>query len=132
MLIIKIKDMDDSTITSYTISVNTKSKQKTIDVMMLTKVTKIHESGVHFPVIFFLRTGLPYDEPANSFRGYVALQCRIKFSILKDSWHDIGDEFKDKLSIHITVFIFTSIYDLFFNLIIIWTLLCKHRKCLLF
>lgn len=73
--------MEDSINTSATTSANTKSKRKTRGVAMLTNVTKAHESGVRYPIIFRLRTGKIYGEHADNFIGYMSLQCRSKINI---------------------------------------------------
>lgn len=82
--------MGDSTNTSHTTptttfvttSSNTKSKRKTRGAMMLTNVSKAHESNVRFPIDFCPRTGKAYGEHADSFRAYVSVQGRSKVNNL--------------------------------------------------
>ncbi|CAL5201218.1 unnamed protein product [Lathyrus oleraceus] len=99
-----------STFTTHTTtSSNTQRKRKYRGVTMYTKVKKAHENGIRFPVRVDFATDMAYDEHAEDFTGYVALQGRSKVSILLDNWHDVDDDLKNSLWIDITeVFIVSS------------------------
>lgn len=74
-----------SRLTFVITSPNNKSKIKTRGVVMLTRVTKAHKSGVHFLVYFCPITSKAYGEHADSFGGYMSVQGKRKVSILIDN-----------------------------------------------
>lgn len=74
--------------TSAATSANTKHKIKTRGATMYTKVKKTHESGIRYPITIDIRTDKAYEEHADDFMGYIALQ-----GILIDSWHKIDEHY---------------------------------------
>lgn len=115
--------MDDSTNISHTISTKTKSKIKTRDATMMTKVSKSHESGVCYPVDFYPRNGKNYGENVDGHKSYVLVQDKRKVNILIYNWNEVFGELKDQLCTDITIIVFsfmisfTSIYGHLFLLV---------------
>lgn len=64
--------------------------------MMMTKVSKSHEISVRFLIYFSLRTRKVYGEHVDSFRSFMSVQGRNKFSILIDNWNEVFGEQKIK------------------------------------
>lgn len=85
--------MADSTNTSHTIYVatfvNTNCRRKTRGATMYTKVKKIQEVGVHYPVTVDVAIDRAYGEHTDDFIYYIVLQGRSKVNILIDSWHNV-------------------------------------------
>lgn len=122
--------MDNSTSTSYTTyvatSINTKSKIKYRGSTMCTKVKKAHENDVRSQVNFDMRTEKAYDENADDFKGYMALQDRRNMSILIYNCHEVVGDLKyiiwtDIMVFIMNCFIFLQVYMTiyFFGLILI-------------
>lgn len=120
-------------------SINTKIKRK-IEVSLCLPRLKNPMKTVFAPrLILNLRSSKTYGENVDDFKGYVALQGRSKLIIWIDDWNEVDSDLKDRIWTDIMVFImnflicFTSMYDhLFFRLILMSTLSCKCKKCLLF
>lgn len=122
---------------SYNICCNLYKYKKKRCSTMCTKVKKAHENGVLSPISFDMRTGKGYVEMLMILRVTWHYK-KSKMSILIDNWHKVGMIWKIaygpilRYLLWVFWFVLLVYMTIFLGLILISTLSCKCRKCLLF
>lgn len=64
---------------------------------MMTKITKVRQTGVKLKIEFDPETKKCYGENSSVFRSYATLLARSFCSILKDEWRQVDEHIKDSI-----------------------------------